>query len=136
MVRVVLRQAVEGRGSAPVPDGPRATIVDAATVASVLAWSGASDPASARRAWTDARAADPGLPADPLPASRCTLDALEQALRALAQSGPAFKRRVVDACVAAVVADGRTTVEEAELMRAVCASIGVPMPPVAPVVVA
>jgi hypothetical protein len=38
---------------------------------------------------------------------------------------------LVDACVACVAADGRTTVEEAELMRAVCDSIGVPMPPVA-----
>jgi hypothetical protein len=40
---------------------------------------------------------------------------------------------VVDACVAAVTADRRTTVEEAELLRAVCASIGVPMPPIAAV---
>jgi tellurite resistance protein len=38
---------------------------------------------------------------------------------------------MVDACVAAVTADGRTTVEESELLRAVCASVGVPMPPIA-----
>lgn len=131
MVRVVLRQAIEGRGAASVPDGPRPTIGDAALVASVLAWSGASDAAAARRAWSDVRSADPGLPADPVPAARCTLDALDAALRALSQAGPAFKRRVVDACVAAVAADRRTTVEEAELLRAICASIGVPMPPIA-----
>lgn len=131
MVRVVLRQAVEGRGAAPVPNGPRPTVEDAALVASVLAWSGATDAAAAGRAWAEARAADPGLPADPVPAARCTLDALDAALRALSQAGPAFKRRAVDACVAAVAADRRTTVEEAELLRAICASIGVPMPPIA-----
>jgi len=131
MVRVVLRQAVEGRGAAPVPNGPRPTVDDAALVASVLAWSGASDAAAAGRAWAEARAADPGLPADPVPAARCTLDALDAALRALAQAGPGFKRRVVDACVAATASDRRTTVEEAELLRAICASIGVPMPPIA-----
>ena len=131
MVRVVLRQAIEGRGSAAVPGGRRPTVEDAATVASVLAWSGATDEAAARRAWTDARVVDPGLPGDPLPAASCTLDALEAALRALSAAGPGFKRRVVDACVAAVAADGRTSVEEAELLRSVCASIGVPMPPVA-----
>jgi tellurite resistance protein len=42
-----------------------------------------------------------------------------------------MRRRLVDACVAAVTADGRTTVEEAELLRAVCAAIGAPMPPLA-----
>lgn len=131
MVRVVLRQAVEGRGASPVPNGPRPTVDDAALVASVLAWSGASDQAAAGRAWAEARSSDPGLPAGPVPAARCTLDALDAALRALAQAGPGFKRRVVDACVAAVTADRRTTVEEAELLRAICASIGVPMPPIA-----
>jgi hypothetical protein len=134
MVRVVLRQAVEGRGAAPVPNGPRPTIDDAALVASVLAWSGASDAGAAGRAWVDARAADPRLPVGPVPAARCTLDALDASVRALSQASPGFKRRVVDACVAAVTADRRTTVEEAELLRAICASIGVPMPPIEAVV--
>ena len=134
MVRVVLRQAVEGRGAAPVPNGPRPTIDDAALVASVLAWSGASDAGAAGRAWVDARAADPRLPVGPVPVARCTLDALDASVRALSQASPGFKRRVVDACVAAVTADRRTTVEEAELLRAICASIGVPMPPIEAVV--
>jgi hypothetical protein len=105
MVRVVLRQAVEGRGAAPVPNGPRPTIDDAALVASVLAWSGASDAGAAGRAWVDARAADPRLPVGPVPVARCTLDALDASVRALSQASPGFKRRVVDACVAAVTAD-------------------------------
>jgi hypothetical protein len=70
----------------------------------------------------------------PEPVARCTLDALDASVRALSQASPGFKRRVVDACVAAVTAARRTTVVEAELLRAICASIGVPMPPIEAVV--
>ena len=128
-VRVILRHAVEGRGSAPAGLG-KATMLDLALVVSVLAWSGASDQAGVHRAWKAARAAEPALPESPDPAQRCTLDALDGSLRAFAGATPGFKRRLVDACVACVAADGQTTVEEAELLRAVCASIGAPMPPV------
>jgi len=128
-VRVILRHAVEGRASAPVGPG-KATMVDLALVVSVLAWSGASDEAAVHRAWRAARAAEPALPESPDPAQRCTLDALDGSLRAFAGATPGFKRRLVDACVACAAADGQTTVEEAELLRAVCASIGAPMPPV------
>ena len=131
-VRVILRQVVESRGAAPDPRG-RATAEDLALVTSVLAWSGASDADGALRAWHAARGVDPKLPEAPLPARRCSLDALDVSLRAFAGSSPAMKRRLVDACVACVGADGRTTVEEAELLRAVCASVGAPMPPVLPV---
>ncbi len=131
-VRVLLRQAVESRGAAPDPRG-RATDDDLALVTSVLAWSGAKDPEAAMRAWRAAREAEASLPASPVPSQRCTLDALDSSLRAFAGSGTAMKRRLVDACMACVAADGLTTVEEAELLRAVCASIGVPMPPVLPV---
>ena len=129
-VRVVLRRAVESRGSAPAPR--TATDEDLALVASVLAWSGSPDVAGAQRAWDAARASFARLGDAPVPASRCTLDALDSSLRAFAASSIAMRRRLVDACVAAVAADGRTTVEEAELLRAVCASVGSPMPPVAP----
>ena len=128
-VRVILRHAVEGRASAPVALG-KATMLDLALVVSVLAWSGASDEAAVHRAWRAARAAEPALPESPDPAQRCTLDALDGSLRAFAGATPGFKRRLVDACVACAAADGQTTVEEAELLRAVCASIGAPMPPV------
>ena len=130
-VRVVLRRAIEGRGAAHPARTRGATTADLALVASVLAWSGASDAAAARRAWSAARAAAPMLPPEPVATSRCTLDALDDALGALDTAPPRLKRVLVDACIACVAADGRTTVEEAELMRAVCDSIGVPMPPVA-----
>ena len=128
-VRVLLRHAVEGRGSAPSGLG-KATMLDLARVVSVLAWTGAADVSAARHAWRAARAAEPALPESPDPVNVCTLDALDGALRAFAGATPGLKRRLVDACVACVAADGQTTVEEAELLRAVCASIGAPMPPV------
>jgi hypothetical protein len=102
-------------------------------VVSVLAWSGASDKDAALRAWDAARETEPALPKSPDPVQRCTLDALAGSLGALAGATPALKRRLVDACVACVAADGQTTVEEAELLRAVCASIDAPMPPIRPV---
>ena len=131
-VRVLLRAAVEGRG-ATADRGRSPTPEDAAMVVSVLAWAGAEDGASAAQAWAAARRVDADLPGMPLPAERCTLDALDASLRALAGAAPMRKRSLVDACVACVAADGRTTVEEAELLRAICASVGAPMPPVAPV---
>lgn len=127
-VRVLLRQAVESRGAAP--GRGVATDDDLATVVSVLAWSGAQDEPAAMRAWAAARSTFDRLGPAPVPASSCTLDALDASLRAFAGSSPAMRRRLVDACVATVTADGRTTVEEAELLRAVCAAVGAPMPPV------
>ena len=44
-----------------------------------------------------------------------------------------MRRRLVDAAVACVGADGTATVEESELLRAIGASIGAPMPPMAAV---
>lgn len=130
-VRVLLRHAVEGRSAAPHPSR-RATDEDVSLVASVLAWSGAQDRPSASRAWAAASAGDARLGASPVDPARCTLDALDAALRAIAGAPAPIRRRTVDACVACVCADGITTAEEAELLRAVCASIGAPMPVIAP----
>ena len=128
-VRVLLRQAVEPGSAASVSRA--ATEDDLALVVGVLAWSGAGDAAGARRAWDAARASSGRLPAEPVHPSRCTLDALDASLRALSGASPAVRRLLVDACVSAVTADGRTTVEEAELLRAICACVGSPMPPIA-----
>lgn len=128
-VRVLLRTAAGPASAGPAPHAP--SHADVGVVVSVLAWSGASDVAAADRAWRAAAAVDPSIGPGPLEPAKCTLDALDRALRALATAGPRMRRSMVDACVAAVTADGRTTVEEAELLRAACASVGVPMPPIA-----
>ena len=129
-VRVILRGAIEGPMAGKAP-GARATVADVALVVSVLAWSGATDEACVARAWRAARGSEPLLPTTQTAADRCTLDALDESLQRLSNAKLDTKRKLVDACVACVVADGQTTVEEAELLRAVCASIGAPMPPIA-----
>lgn len=129
-VRVILRGVIEGPMAGKDPSA-RATVADVALVVSVLAWSGATDEAGVARAWRAARGSEPLLPAAQTVANLCTLDALDESLQRLSNTNLGTKRKLVDACVACVAADGQTTVEEAELLRAVCASIGAPMPPIA-----
>ncbi|HEY2871653.1 MAG TPA: TerB family tellurite resistance protein, partial [Reyranella sp.] len=62
------------------------------------------------------------------PAPGLDLRRLEQALSRLDQSSPAIKRRLIDAAAHTVAADGVVREEEAELLRAICATLGVPMP--------
>ena len=57
------------------------------------------------------------------------LAALDAALDALEESAPAVKRQVLQAAVACVAADRTVTASEAELLRAISASLGCPMPP-------
>jgi Zn-dependent protease with chaperone function len=132
VVRVLLRRVVEGRGAAGSGVARRASDRDLAVVVSVLAWSGARSPDAVTTAWDAARERLSELPTSPLAASACTLDALDEALQAIDATPTGRKRALVDAAIACVAADGRTTVEEAELLRAVCDSIGIPMPPIRP----
>jgi tellurite resistance protein len=44
-------------------------------------------------------------------------------------ASPQLKKRVLDACAACVAADGRITVEEAELLRTIASALGCPVPP-------
>lgn len=67
-----------------------------------------------------------------LPAEACGLGQLNDALRQLAQVAPKHQRRLVDACAAAISADGRVNVEEGELLRAVCDVLDCPLPPLLP----
>ena len=57
------------------------------------------------------------------------LAALDAALTDLEQAAPQVKRLVLEAAVACIAADRQVTASEGELLRAVSASLGVPMPP-------
>lgn len=59
----------------------------------------------------------------------CTLGALDADVAQLAASAPQVKRQVIEACAATIAADGLTSMEEAELLRALCDAFGCPMPP-------
>ena len=60
----------------------------------------------------------------------CGLGALDAALVHLDQAAPQVKKRVLEAAVACIAADRQVTAEEAELLRAVSASMSCPMPPI------
>ena len=66
---------------------------------------------------------------DMAPADRTDLNAVGEALDSLEQLRPNDKRSLVAACAATIASDGTVTVEEGEVLRAVCDSLEVPMPP-------
>jgi uncharacterized tellurite resistance protein B-like protein len=65
-----------------------------------------------------------------IPADDCSLNALDEALRELAQVAPKHRARLVNACAACICADAAVNVAEAELLRAVCDMLDCPMPPI------
>ncbi len=64
-----------------------------------------------------------------LPDKPVELRRVARVLDELSQSAPVVKERVMHACASCVVSDGRVTVAEGELIRAVGDSIGCPVPP-------
>lgn len=66
------------------------------------------------------------------PPEACGLDALDAALVQLALASPSIKKRLLEACITCIGADGQVTVEEAELLRAVGDALDCPVPPFLP----
>jgi Zn-dependent protease with chaperone function len=103
----------------------------AADLLAVLAWYGHDSETDARRAYLSAlHAALPQL-ARPYSSPRDWRRRLDQALPALDRVDPPGKRLLIEALVAAITHDQRVSLEEAELLRAVCAYLRCPLPPVA-----
>lgn len=71
----------------------------------------------------------PGAPARLPSAEACTLKGLDDALAKLADLRPSLKEAVLDACGLCAGSDGRVTVEEADLLRAVADALECPVPP-------
>ena len=65
-----------------------------------------------------------------LPHEECGFTALDAALVELDRAAPQVKKQTLEAAVACIAADREVTVEEGELLRAVSAWIGCPMPPI------
>jgi Zn-dependent protease with chaperone function len=102
---------------------------DFATLCAILAGRGGVDSDSARRIWQQAM--DRTLPSHGLayavpPAWQTSLDALLQRLDALR---PIDKELAIEGLATVVLADQRVTVEEAELLRLICACLHCPLPP-------
>jgi hypothetical protein len=100
---------------------------------SALAWSGNEDPAAAAAAFGQGLS-ELGIGAEQRLTSKdaCALEKMDVALDALVATAPPLKQRLLSACVACVSADGRVTIAEAELLRAVADALECPIPPFLP----
>ncbi len=64
-----------------------------------------------------------------LPAAECGIACLERSFTLLESTSPLIKRRLLGACLECLRHDGRVTVAELELFRAIADAIGCPLPP-------
>jgi hypothetical protein len=97
---------------------------------STLAYVGQRDARSATAAFAQGMAALGLADAHILTTDACGLGELGDVLSELDQASPQVKRKILEAAVACIAADQQATAAEAELLRAVSASIGCPMPPI------
>ena len=105
---------------------------EAAQVLAVLAMHGHRDPDAARRAYLKGLYAL--FPQSQVPYSPPTdwVATLDRALPRLDRLQPTAKSLLLEALLATMHHDGRIAVEEAELLRAVCADLHCPLPPTLP----
>ncbi|MGP1609810.1 MAG: hypothetical protein ACTS5G_03805, partial [Burkholderiales bacterium] len=102
---------------------------DFAMLCAILAGRGSDDRDATRRVWQQAMdrvLPDHGLAYTVPPAWQTSLDALLQRLDALR---PIDKELAIEGLATVVLADHRVTVEEAELLRLICACLHCPLPP-------
>lgn len=106
---------------------------DCAIVLSLLAHAGHGDEAGAQRAYLQATARLPVEGLGPLRGrASIPLASFSASLARLNSLKYRFKSGIIEACVSAISADGRITVTEAELLRAIGARLDCPIPPILP----
>jgi Zn-dependent protease with chaperone function len=142
LLRWALRRVIErrlapllgGRPSAPVRVWTLEEVqVECLELLSALAWTGAADPAGAQRA-LEAGLVALGVPASwrLLPREKVDGSRLDRVLARLDEAAPQLKQRVLTSCAACVLADREVVPGEGGIVRAVAASLGCPVPPLAP----
>ena len=104
-----------------------------ALVLSLLAYAGHDDPAEISNAYEKAKVAF-GFGGPLLPKSECTTRNLDASLRVLAHTAMPIKQKLLQAFTICIWADGKVTPRERELLRAIAAMLGCPMPPLEQVV--
>ncbi len=132
--RILLRdvETVLGRGAPP-----RVSFQSVASVRSqcellmsTLAYVGQRDERAAAGAFGQAMRVLGLDGAHILTTKDCGLAELDGVLAELDQAAPQVKRQILEAVVACIAADRQATAAEAELLRAVSASMSCPMPPI------
>jgi hypothetical protein len=106
--------------------------VECLELLSALAWTGAADRSGAQRA-LEAGLAALGVPTSwlLLPGDRVDGGRLDKVLARLDEAAPALKERILTACAACALADRQVVPGEGGIVRAVAASLGCPVPPLA-----
>lgn len=141
LFRWALRRVIErrlapllgGRRSAPVRAWTLEEVqVECLELLSALSWAGAADPAGAQRA-LETGLVTLGVPASwrLLPRDRVDADRLDRVLARLDEAAPQLKQRILTACAACALADRQVVPGEGGIVRAVAASLGCPVPPLA-----
>jgi Zn-dependent protease with chaperone function len=105
---------------------------EAATVLTVLAMHGHDDPEEARRAYLKGLYSLLPQASVPYAPPRDWVAALDEALPRLDRLEPVAKSLLLEALLATLHHDGRIRLQEAELLRAVCAALHCPLPPLLP----
>lgn len=101
-----------------------------ATLLGTLARGGTDQEDSASHAFAAGWQKLADLPSAPLPpVETCTLITFDAALVTLNTVTPRLKKQLLDACATCIAVDGRTSLEEAELLRTVADAFECPIPP-------
>ncbi len=130
LLRVHVRDALDPAGSASSANRRLSDCTnEALTLMAILAQAGHADEATAQRAYLAGTArVFPRLNA-PYQPPREPQRALDEVWPVLERVAPMGKELLLEGLVTAVSHDGRVSVEEAELLRVVCASLQCPLPP-------
>ncbi len=99
---------------------------------SVMAHAGAEEARKARQAFDLGAGTLPPVGVRLMDPGESGLDRLDAALNTLATLAPKLKRDVLRACALCAGADREITTPEAELLRAIADTLGVPVPPLLP----
>ncbi len=104
---------------------------DCSALLSFLAHTGQTNASATVRAFDQAASILTSQSAKPAFFSKAQigLKDVDCALNRLAAAVPQVKKRVLSACAVCIEADGKTTVEEGELLRMIADSLNCPMPP-------
>jgi Zn-dependent protease with chaperone function len=107
-------------------------LADAATVLAVLSMHGHVDVEEARRAYLRGLYALEPQATHPFAPPEDWIRALDAALPKLDRLEPVAKGLLIEALLVTVHHDGRVTLHEGELLRAICAALHCPLPPFLP----
>jgi Zn-dependent protease with chaperone function len=101
---------------------------DAEVLLSLLAYAGQSTEESAKQAFASVGHFLGPWSLGLVPKQSCSFDLVERALDRVALSAPGLKRKILTAASICVTSDGKITLKEAELLRALAAGLDTPIP--------